>query len=454
MKYNLQVSNAGYHAFLAAHSNMDKIKLACDNTEQHIHLITECILEGDNSDINTFVPVSLESMLTTANECAEWSREIVAKFHTALKLLEEVHCSCHASQMTNEEKIKELERRKYELETEKEESERSKEDKQKRIETIEKEIDEERKQYQEDFKKTQYEIRDSKQEIIKEEDELEKLKLKQQKAFQEVEKARAARGFIKRLFNYNTYEVVNAEKTKQEEIEKVKEKEQEVETTRKVVTNKIETKEKIIEEKEKSVKSRESEKYNERSSSLNAMEELANRISAALIKLNTNNFEKLDLEDIKKLLKEGIKRVAELEEQWKKLVVFFERVANIVEVAMKKAIVDFSKATDSAIQHASLSVFKKKTLMKLAFTAYSKCNGVSSVASSYLKISNDFLMPSIIELGTLLALDSEHDGEEIKEKTKSIQLRCQNTVDYIGQVVKLAKLENANQVRSKAIEMK
>ena len=430
---------------------MDKINLACDNTEQHIKLITECILEGDNSDINTFVPVSLESMLTTANECAEWSREIVAKFHNALKLLEEVHCSCHASQMTNEEKIKELERRKYELETEKKESQKSKEDKQKRIETIEKEIDEERKQYQEDFEKTQYEIRDSKQEIIKEEDELEKLKLKQQKAVQELEKARAARGFITKFFNLNTNEVVDAEKTKQEEMEKVKKKAQEVETTRKVVANKIETEEKIIQKEEESVKSKESEKYNERSSSLKAMEELANRISAALIELNTNNFEKLDLEDIKKLLREGIKKVAELEEQWKKLVIFFETVANIVEVAMKKAIVDFSKATGSAIQNASLSVFKKKKLMELAFTAYSRCNGVSSVASSYLKISNDFLMPSIVELGTLLALDSEHDGEEIKQKTESIQLRSKTAVEYIGQVVKLAKLEN--QTKMKALEI-
>ena len=447
----MQVSSAGYHAFLAAHTNMDKIKLACDNTEQHINSIMECIREGDSSDINTFVPVSLESMLETANECAEWSREIVNKFKDALNLLVEVHCSCHASQMTNEEKIKELERRKKELESEKEASQKSKQEKQERIQTLEKTIAEEEKQYLKDFEETQYKIRNSKQEVITVEDQLEEIKLVQEKAAQEVKEARAARGIFHKFFSIDTDEVIDVLNKEKEEAEKVKKEKQKVETKRKEVANEIETEEKIIKEKKEVKQNKEKEKYDEKKSSLDDMNELANRISAALIELNSNDVKKLDLDDIKNLLREGIEQVALLEEKWKILVLFFESVADIVEVAMKKAIKDFSKATGSAIQATDLSTFKKKMLTKLAYIAYSTCSGVSSVATGYLKISTDYLMPSIVELGTLLALDSEQDAEKIKQKTESIQLRCKNAVEYIGHVVKLMKLENENKM--KALEM-
>ena len=91
--------------------------------------------------------------------------------------------------------------------------------------------------------------------------------------------------------------------------------------------------------------------------------------------------------------------------------------------------------------------------MELAFTTYSSCNGVSSVATSYLKISTVFLMPSIVELGTLLALDSELEAEKIKKKTESIQSRCKGAVEFIGKVVNSAKLEYANQITTKEAKL-
>ena len=115
---------------------MDKIRLACVGVGQDVDMITECIVEGDNGDVKTLVPASLESLRSAADSCAEWSREIVNKFHTALQLLEEAHISCHASKMTNEEKITELERRRNELETQKKEDESHKINKQKEVEKL------------------------------------------------------------------------------------------------------------------------------------------------------------------------------------------------------------------------------------------------------------------------------------------------------------------------------
>ena len=433
---------------------MDKIKLACDNVKQHVELITECVVEGDNNDVKTLVPVSLESMLTTAKNCAEWSREIVAKFNTALELLEEVHCSCHASQMTNEDKIKELKNRKIKLEKEKEEDEKYKKEKKEKVEELEKKIEKEKQDYAKEFEQRQQNILKRKEKLLDEEYELGLIKQEQERAVEKVKKAEKDRGWWDRVWKVETDSVKSARLEEETREQKTKQKEESVKRERGKNAGEIQLENEMLNKAKTTTDSNIEENKEKKDKSLDAMEALTKKISAALIELNTNGAQKLDLDGIKQLLKEGIEQVAELEKQWKMLVLFFEGVANVVQVAMGGAIEDFSKVIDKAASSECLSRFTKKKIIELAFTAYSRCNGVSSVASSYLKISNDFLMPSIVELGTLLALDSEQDAEKIKQKTESIQLRCQTTVEYIGQVVKCAKLENANQVRSKAIEMK
>ena len=433
---------------------MDKIRLACDNVQQHVELVTECVVEGDNEDVKTLVPVSLESMQSTANSCADWSREIVNKFHTVLELLEEVHCSCHASQMTNEEKIKELEKRKYQLQTEKTENEKNKEQKKEDTEKLEKEIEQERQDNQKEFEKRKKTILNEEQNIIDVEYELRKIKQDQERAEEEVSIARKERGLWHRMWNVETKEVKSALYEEKRSVQETKDKEIEVKRERDLKDQKVNYEEEMLKNSKKTTETIIKQKNEERDKSLDALEAFADKISAAIVELNTNGVQKLDIEGIKQLLKEGIEQVAELEKQWKMLVIFFERVANVVQVAMGGAIEDFSKVIDKAAKSESLSMFMKKKIIELAFTAYSRCNGVSSVATSYLKISTDYLMPSIVELGTLLALDSERDAEKIKEKTESIQLRCKNTVDYIGKVVKYAKAENAYQVTYKAIELK
>ena len=63
-------------------------------------------------------------------------------------------------------------------------------------------------------------------------------------------------------------------------------------------------------------------------------------------------------------------------------------------------------------------------------------------------------MPSIIQLGTLVAIDAEREPEKIKSMTEEIQNRSQMTIYFVKQVVKNAKLENDNEVRMKANEYK
>ena len=433
---------------------MDKIRLSCGSVKQHVETICECVVEGDNNDVKTHVSVSLKSMGSTAKNCADWSREIVCKFHAALELLEEVHSSCHASQMTNEEKIKVLEQRKLEVETQKAEDQNNQQRKKEETKRLQQQIERERKAYDEEFMRRKREITLEKQNLLDEEHELSMVKVEQERAQAELEKARSNRSWVKRLFRVETEEVKEA--LYEEEIRKQITKETEISTKTEMgkINQNIQFQQDVLDKKTKTYEKDTTRNYEEKDKSLDAMEAFTEKISAAIIELNTKGAQKLDLDGIKHLLREGIEQVAELEKQWKMMVLFFEGVANVVQVAMGGAIEDFSNLIDKAAQKESLSRFTKKKIIEHAFTAYSSCNGVLSVATSYLKISTDYLMPSIVELGTLLALDAELDAEKIKQKTESIQLRCKGTVEYIGHVVRNAKLEYANQVTTKAIELK
>ena len=418
---------------------MDKIRLACGSVEQDVDMITECIVEGDNDDVKSLVPAALESLRSSADNCAEWSREIVEKFRTTLDLLEEVHISCHASQMTNGEKLKELERRRLQVETQKEEDKTKKITKQKEVkELIEKEREEDERLAT---------ILKQKQGILDDDYDLAMIKAEQDKGVMEMEKAWKNRSWWNRVWNVKTGDVKDA--LKKEEDTKQKAKELEIKVTRdKAKKNEQINHEKKMLEKNKQNIEGNTKNLERKHQSLDEIEALTEKISAAIVELASTNVQKHDFEGIKELLRDGIKQIAELEKRWKLLEIFFTEVANGVEAKLNGTVKKFVQITDTP-EIERLSKFRKKKMMELAFAVYSSCNGVNSIATSYLKISTEFLMPSIVEMGTVLALDSEQDAEEIKQKTVSIQLKCKETVEYINEVVKYAKLDYADQVTIK-----
>ena len=441
---------------------MGKIRLACDSAQKHVKLITECVIEGEDDDITTMVPVSLKSMRKTAKDCAEWSREISSKFKHTLKLLEEVYCSCLATEKTNAERQKELGCQKENLAFEKVAAEENKEKEQDKIKELVKKMDEEREAYLKDFQESQNKVSELKKKVITEEDELEKFKLELKEAQNNVNEESKKRGWLKWMFHIKTDGQKEAEKEKKEKDSHIKYQEKEVNTKRNMVNTDIESENSIINKKEESMKSNEARRIENKCTSVKEMAALSSKISETLIKISTTDAKKLDIEAIKELLREGIEKVAELEAHWKRLVVFFEEISSVTEVAMGKAIEDFAGAAKSAKLQGkvaegssnSLKTFTKKKLIQFAFDAYSRCNGVSIVSKSYLKISDTYLMPSIIQLGTLVAIDAEREPEKIKSMTKEILSRSKMTIDFVKQVVTSAKLANENEIKAKAIEYK
>ncbi|KAI6658001.1 hypothetical protein LOD99_15716 [Oopsacas minuta] len=459
----LQVYNAGFRAFLGAHSNMDKIMLSCDHIGEHIDAITECITKGDNSDIEMFVPISLESLKATAKKCTDWSREIKEGFYNALKLLEEIDLACQITQKTNKDQIAKFVKHKAEVDEEKELIERKKKERENKI----KEIEEERIRRKEEFEKNQKEISVSEVDIIKEEEALQKMIVEQKHARKAHEEAKTS-GKLFSTINFGTAGIAHSlraaiggdyservedrDKKKQlfdETTKKVDMLEVDVKTTQKKVKSKTDSEEKWLKEKENIEKEIETEK--------NEFYDLSEKISAANMKLLSNTVEKVDLEDIKNIIGEGIKQLSMLEERWRTLEAYFIKVANNLELAMEESIKFFSESVTGVLEsQQQINPFKKRRILALSFEAYTQCYVASAISTSYMKISDKYLMPSIIKLGTLLTLDPENEKDklEIKKRSEEIQLKSKDAIDYIREVVEFEKQQKDKKIEHQRTELK
>ena len=439
---------------------MGKIEGACNNAQDHIRLITDSIFEGVNSDMTILIPNSLQSMRETAKGCTQWSREIHKEFHIALNLLEEVHCSCHATQMTNQEKLNELERQKMALKSEKMENERNKNEKESRKKKLESEFHEELYKYQDIRAETERKIKNYQNEVEYKKNQLKRIKEEQNTTAREVTRAYDNRGWRSWMFNYKTSGIENAERRKSGKDEEVRRMENEVRTKERSVEIQITREKNILEEKRKAMDSSQNMIQGDIVKTTQNIDAISNKIKATIAKMNATDITKLDMEDVKNLLKEGIEQIAQLEGHWKNLILFFDAIGNITEIVLGKAIEDFTNVTETATlgviegSDNTLSNFRKKVIARFALETYSRCNAVGKVSKSYMMISKNHLMPAISDLSTIASLDSQRDAEKIAEKKKDIQTRCEKTVNYVKEVIRLAKLQSEIQVRMQAFQLK
>ena len=66
------------------------------------------------------------------------------------------------------------------------------------------------------------------------------------------------------------------------------------------------------------------------------------------------DMKKVDFEKIKKILKEGIARFAELRKQWSQIIQFFQMTSNIIDVCLNKSVKKLTEKVE-AVANRSLN---------------------------------------------------------------------------------------------------
>jgi 2-hydroxy-3-keto-5-methylthiopentenyl-1-phosphate phosphatase len=149
------------------------------------------------------------------------------------------------------------------------------------------------------------------------------------------------------------------------------------------------------------------------------------------------NLEEINFKEILELLKQGIKILGKIREQWGKLVQFFSLVAIRAEVALNQTLVPFvkyAKEAEEMIGEGGMSKEDREFFLNLLQEQAQDINKVAyflyTLSSTYFDVSTKFLMNRLAGLAQILATDNEAERQKLL-----IDLR--NQANEAGEAIKV-----------------
>ena len=147
------------------------------------------------------------------------------------------------------------------------------------------------------------------------------------------------------------------------------------------------------------------------------------------------NLQEATQEKVIDALKEALKELAKLQEQWGKILAFFQDLANILDHKVGENFVQFDDQAKSALDARNegnqIGRLQKKRLTRPAVEALKWTMLVHNNAFFYKETSKTHFMPLLESLGTLLALDGEKDECKMKDFQAELSTKAQEATNYI-----------------------
>jgi len=152
------------------------------------------------------------------------------------------------------------------------------------------------------------------------------------------------------------------------------------------------------------------------------------------------NLKEINFKEILELLKEGIKILAKIREQWGKLVQFFSLVSVRAEVALNQTLapfVQYAKEAEEQIGQGGLSPEDRKFFLDLLQEQAVDINRVAyflyTLSSTYVDVSSRFLLNRLAGLAQMLATDNEDQRQKLLEGLRDQANEAQDAIKKISQ---------------------
>ncbi|XP_067101294.1 uncharacterized protein [Osmerus mordax] len=175
-------------------------------------------------------------------------------------------------------------------------------------------------------------------------------------------------------------------------------------------------------------------------------EKTKTKLTDCLIAMRNCKVKDINFETTIELLATGLQSMGRLQEKWRKMVLFFQMVSNIIDTCLKTSLNDFvktaSKPSPPNMKYSS-KMFLKDMIYQQAFKASDIANMVNMISETYTEISTLYLMDRVSSLGRLMTLDPE-DPSFQRERT-ILATSCDNAAAEIQKCV----LENKENYKAK-----
>ncbi|XP_063074104.1 uncharacterized protein LOC134464638 [Engraulis encrasicolus] len=192
--------------------------------------------------------------------------------------------------------------------------------------------------------------------------------------------------------------------------------------------------------------------------SIDRLEKNKQEMTDILTTLASADIQKIDFKTTLEFLGLGLKALANVKEQWEKMVQFFQVVTNIIKAALNSATVSFKKQVESAaeLHQAGLTSYNSVKFVKdgvytQAFQVSTLSNLVHLISTTYVEVSDKHIMDRISSLGRLMNLDVS--SPEFQRERMTLQSGCKQAQAAIEQLVKKNKMEFQSQVASRLSEI-
>ncbi|XP_055495920.1 uncharacterized protein LOC129699825 [Leucoraja erinacea] len=140
---------------------------------------------------------------------------------------------------------------------------------------------------------------------------------------------------------------------------------------------------------------------------LEVLQERDRELEELLQQMRGCRVKELDLGDTLVLLAQGLRALGQVQEQWAKLIRFFQMMSNLIKVCLSKTLVQLAEQAEDVqeLENYSQQQLVRDLIYSQAFQASNISGLVHTIASTYMDVSNKYLMDRITQLGRLVTLE-------------------------------------------------
>ncbi|XP_071096649.1 structural maintenance of chromosomes protein 2-like [Haliotis cracherodii] len=181
------------------------------------------------------------------------------------------------------------------------------------------------------------------------------------------------------------------------------------------------------------------------------------KVSEDITELAGIQLDKVDFDQIKALLKRGIKAIGEVRIQWGKLVRFCQTISNIIKCSMNENVKNFLQTAEEGKKFRlkyTMSDMLRDMIYVQANDANTLAYMVNNLAEMYVEVSQKHLMDQVANLGELLGLDPEKDKAAISKRQTELETQAKAATVLVTQKQKEFDTKVKSRIERIETEMK
>lgn len=191
--------------------------------------------------------------------------------------------------------------------------------------------------------------------------------------------------------------------------------------------------------------------------SCDALKESNEKLADILAELAKQEMKTINFTEIRKVLIKGMKALAQVREQWGKMVRFFQMLSNIIKCCLHSSLTRFVESSQAGREMKLAGITLSSLMRDVIYEQASQANKISylvnAISSTYVEVSNQYLMDGITCLGKLVALDPVDDRAVIQQERQILVGKSQEAQAAINNLVKKKRAEFDAQVENRVAKI-